>query len=808
MHRSARLPLALAAGVLFTACEQGAPLAPDASRPDAPAALLAALECTAAVASAAVVCREAAPATGAASGLIVGGQGTYVFLDATRIEFTAADSLFSMDVTVRNLIPQPLGTTDGTALHPQGVRVFFVAGPIGTGGSAVLLNADGTDMFLAEGQPYFQWNEVLQTDQTSGERTWNFRLDEGTTGFTFRVYVAAQVRFPDGWVDLGSPADTLVAGTEAPLGPVVRTVVGTPVIGADIVWESSDSAIATVDSAGRIAALAPGVATITATSGARSGSRTVAVCPNLAVGEAYTAVMPAAASLCLAGGETGSAEYTYMPVNLSAGAALALSVTGSGIVAATGPPTPNLLPAGPLLSRTGSQALEVDEGSHLRRMRDEVRELAPLMRRPSARVSRGARAGGPSFQITPGVPAVGDLWPLNVASGCSGTRDDRIGRVVSVGQHLIVVADTMNPSGGFTTAQYDSIALEFDSIAHPVVVDNFGAPTDLDGNGRVVAFYTRAVNELSPPGSAAVVAGFFSARDLFSAAPQSCPRSNEGEMFYMLVPDPTGVVNGNTRTVTSVRGGTVGTLGHEFQHLVNAARRVYVHEASSFEEVWLNEGLSHITEELMFYRTAPGLAPRQNILLGTLTSGPFASDRVAAFNRYANQNFGRMRSFLQRPDTAGPVKSNDVLATRGAVWAFLRYSADRRNGDDATLWYSLANTTAAGKTNLQNVLGVDPDLWVRDFAAAMYADDAVPGIGPQHQITSWNFRSVYSGLGGFPLLARPLSNGVPLTLTYSAGGSTSFLRMGVPAGGFAGVSALSAGVPPVSPYALIVVRTK
>jgi hypothetical protein len=338
---------------------------------------------------------------------------------------------------------------------------------------------------------------------------------------------------------------------------------------------------------------------------------------------------------------------------------------------------------------------------------------------------------------------------------------------------------------------------------------NFGGPADVDENGRVVAFYTRAVNELSPPASSVVTLGYFTARDLFSSAAGSCTRSNESEMFYMLVPDPTGAVNSNVRTVSFVRGSTVGTMGHELQHLINASRRVYVHGTQTFEEVWLNEGLSHISEELVFYRTSVGLAPRSNIVVGNLTTGPNASRRVAAFNTYANQNFGRLRSWLQRPDTAGPVKNTDGLAVRGAIWAFLRYSADRRNGDDAQLWYDLVNTTSTGTANLQAALGVDPNAWVRDFVSAMYADDAVAGIGPAQQVTSWNFRSLYTALNGsYQLVPRPLSNGVALTLSYSRGGGTAYTRFGVPSGGFASVTALSGGAVPTSPYSLIVVRTK
>ncbi len=799
-----RFALAVLACAALAACERGAPLVPETVDLPDPSQVLAALQCTATVATGAVVCQGALPGTGPASGLIVGGQGTYVYLEATN-HAVLPGGVFSIDVTVRNLIGQALGTTDGTTPDAAGVRVFFFEEPVGTGGTVSLLNADGTGMFLSAARPYFQYGQVLATNQTSAAKPWEFDVG-GAASFSFKVYVAAAVRFPDGWIDLTPAADTLVEGASTALVATVRNVVGAALPGQAVDWGTTDAGVATVDGDGVVTGVAPGPVTITASSGARSGTASIAICPDLAVGEAYTAVMPGAASLCLAGGAAGNAEYTYLPVNLSVASSLSLGVTGSGIVGVTGPPTPSLAPAGPLLSR--GRGAEFDEDFHLRQLHRDSRELASLVDRPSARVRRGARPHGPNLLIVPGVPAVGDLWQLNTASGCAGTRVDRTGRVVAVGAHIILVSDTTNPPGGFTTAQYDSIALEFDTIAHPAVVDNFGAPTDLDGNGRVVAFYTRAVNELSPPASSSVVAGFFTARDLFSSVPESCPMSNEGEMFYMLVPDPTGAVNSNVRTVSSVRGGTVGTLGHEFQHLVNAARRVYIHDSPSFETVWLNEGLSHITEELMFYRTSVGLAPRGNITLASLTTGPNAARRVAAFNTYANQNYGRLRSFLQRPDTTGPVKSNDVLATRGAVWAFLRYAADRRNGTDATLWFDLVNTTATGKTNLQNVLGVDPDLWVRDFAAAMYADDAVAGTGAAHQVTSWNFRSVYSGLGGVPILARPLSNGVTLTLNYSAGGGTSFLRLGVPTGAFASVTALSGGSIPMSPYALTVMRTK
>lgn len=409
------------------------------------------------------------------------------------------------------------------------------------------------------------------------------------------------------------------------------------------------------------------------------------------------------------------------------------------------------------------------------------------------------------------MPALGDLMTLNVAQGCSGTPDNRTGQVRSIMQHVIIVSDTTNPAGGFTTAQYDSIALEFDSLSYAVDSTNFGAPTDVDSNGRVILFYTRAVNELSPPASSAVTYGYFTNRDVFSTDPVSgCERSNAGEILYMLVPDPTGAVNSTVRTVSAVRGNGSRTHAHELQHLINAFRRVYVTGATSFEETWLDEGLSQVAEELMFYRTSVGLAPRNNIVLSNLNTGPNASRRVAAYNTYQNNNFTLFRSWLQRPDTTGAfVTSNPASsAFRGVLWAFLRYASDRVNGSDPAFWQSLVNSNLEGKANIQNAIGANPDEWLRDFTAAMYADDNSFTVAAAYKTPSWNYRSVYGGLGGFPLGTRPLSNATPLTLSYSRGGGTAYVRFGTAAGAFGSITALSGGSIPSSPFGLIVVRTK
>src|SRR5678815_5511223 len=82
-------------------------------------------------------------------------------------------------------------------------------------------------------------------------------------------------------------------------------------------------------------------------------------------------------------------------------------------------------------------------------------------------------------------------------------------------------------------------------------------------------------------------------------------------MYYALVPDPNGLFS-DSRSKADVLDFTNSTLAHEYQHLINAGRRLYVTIAPTFEDTWLNEGLSHIAEELLYFK-ATKLAPRQNL---------------------------------------------------------------------------------------------------------------------------------------------------------------------------------------------------
>jgi hypothetical protein len=512
---------------------------------------------------------------------------------------------------------------------------------------------------------------------------------------------------------------------------------------------------------------------------------------SLSVGQVTTAI--SGNSLCVVSSSSAS-DYLLVPFFSStvASARATVRFTASGVT------TPSAsLSESPSFSRsvtgdlTGSMSLAADLApwrSFELALRDrERRELTPLI--PAARQwHRGASGGGALRNVIPNVSNVGDLLDLNANAnvGCSQPMI-RTGRVVAVTNSAIVVADTGNPAGGYTDAEYQSIGVTFDTLVNPMDTRYFGAPSDIDHNGRVVIFFTKAVNDLTPKSSSSYVGGFFFGRDLFpnQSTPtlQGCAGSNVGEMFYLMVPDPSRTSAFSKPNVTRV---AISTLAHEYQHLINASRRLYVNtQADDFEEVWLNEGLSHIAEELLFYESSK-LQPRANIDVATIRR---SQTYIDAFNNMMTGNFGRYNSYLERPSEYSPFSSNDSLETRGATWSYLRYAADQVTTSDGDFWFRLVNSTTTGLANLGQVLGSDPMAMARNWSISVATDD-LAGVAKTYQQPSWNFRDIYTVLLSstvFPLATQTLSSSSATAVDLTAG-SGAYLRFGAASGSTATVN--------------------
>lgn len=491
----------------------------------------------------------------------------------------------------------------------------------------------------------------------------------------------------------------------------------------------------------------------------------------IAVGETLVGI-PGEGRFCIENAEAG----TYLLVPFVSGPRDTLTkatirVYGSGF--GTPPQTADLVSANALagaLSSVGSEGgghldvvrlLEGQADAHRvlgERMDAEVRRLLmpgldPVgSPRPSAvRTARATRE-----------PSEGEVMLLNVAASCDeADRDLRAGRVVAVTDDVVAVVDPDNPeSEAFTEADLSRYAEGLQG-ALPTLRGAFGDVTDLDGNGRVILFFTRAVNEIVPPGSGAGLAiGFFYRGDMFpregiEGRTAPCAGSNEAEVLYLAVPDPTGEVRG-----VPVRGATLdqvmlGTIGHEYQHLVNTSRRLHVTAAPVLEETWLNEGLSHIAEELMFYASS-GLSPERNLGPDDVTA---SAERTEAFTSFMYNNLGRLDAYLQSPHDRS-FMGRDGSATRGAAWSLLRYAADREPGSDEVFFRALVDGPLAGLDNLEAALGTDPLPWVEDWSVGLFVDDFLAAPALRHRQPSWDYRSLIAALRlidrRYPLRVLPL----------------------------------------------------
>ncbi|MDB4913452.1 MAG: hypothetical protein JWM95_1096 [Gemmatimonadetes bacterium] len=283
--------------------------------------------------------------------LIVGGQNVFVTLTASHVSY--AGDVFAFDVAVTNLLPQALGTTDGTTLDPTGVRVFFEAPPVTITGSGTIDYADpvggasmvdGTGTFTASNQAYYQYATLLAPNQTSAARTWRLHVPAPVTSFEFYLYVSAAVRYPTGWAEVAPPSVTLPAAATQPLTATVRDEVGRIQAGAPVTWGTSNAAVATVDAAGVVTAVADGVATLTATSTTRTGTTVITV--STAAGATTTITGPptpltvgSAATITVQARNGAGANMTtggdVVALTVSAGAVGPVTDAGDGTYTAT-----------------------------------------------------------------------------------------------------------------------------------------------------------------------------------------------------------------------------------------------------------------------------------------------------------------------------------------------------------------------------------------------------------------------------------------------------------------------------------------
>jgi hypothetical protein len=372
-------------------------------------------------------------------------------------------------------------------------------------------------------------------------------------------------------------------------------------------------------------------------------------------------------------------------------------------------------------------------------LRSRERELA---RSPSAALFSLGRASA-SARAAP--PVVGEKRTFQVCatSSCSSFVPSTA-TALSVGQRVAIFVDDAAPANGYTQADLDDVRGLFDQFLYPIDTTAFGRESDIDGNGVVIVLLTQHVNALSPDCNSTlrVILGYFFGADLLPQGPGNTG-SNEAEVFYGLVPDPTNPQCDITEAFA--RSHLPATFIHEFQHMISFNRHVLVGGGDP-EDTWLNEGLSHFAEELGGRQVPDVECP----------NSPSCFEEFIARGDLSNAF-----EYLTSPEDfflIEPANSTGELEERGANWLFVRWLTDHFAsvpvlGTDFTR--RLEATSLTGRANVEAQTGEDFSTLVGEWQLTNYLDDLPGFTDPSSRLsyTSWNFRDEAAAEGfSFPLV--------------------------------------------------------
>ncbi|HEY5940611.1 MAG TPA: hypothetical protein VIT87_07320 [Gemmatimonadales bacterium] len=394
------------------------------------------------------------------------------------------------------------------------------------------------------------------------------------------------------------------------------------------------------------------------------------------------------------------------------------------------------------------------------------------------------------------VPTVGEERTFDV---CSTPRCQDFVQATAtarvVGDRVAIYVDNDAPAGGYTDPDLVDVGILFDNFLYPIDTTAFGRESDIDANGVVIVLLTHRVNALSPDCNAqgSVILGYFFGADLLSRSSNN-PGSNEGEIFYGLVPDPANGACDISAAFARLR--LPATFIHEFQHMISFNQHRLVRGGNS-EDIWLNEGLSHFAEELGARLLPPAECVSGSCFQDFLEMG----------------NIPNAFAYLESTEdffVIEPGSSNGSLEERGANWLFVRWLADHFATDSVLgtdLTRRLVATNLVGASNVADKTGVAFSILVPEWQMTNYLDD-VAGFnqpGSRLRYKTWNFREVFQDSLGSPY---PL---IPDNTSGSGYTHTGVLRAGsgrhvlvTQAGGAPLVDLLlsaPSGTEPVSPTA-------
>ncbi len=431
-----------------------------------------------------------------------------------------------------------------------------------------------------------------------------------------------------------------------------------------------------------------------------------------------------------------------------------------------------------LRGRAASHTRMLEINRSLYRELRRNRSLAPR----SVSKSAGLRAF-PGLSAAAAIPVVGDTRRFRVGqfSGGSGTTTcqnylEITAKVVFVGAKSIIYEDTAAPLAGQMDAHFVQLGQEFEATMYPTVSNYFGDPLVNDANTDA----DQHLNMVFTPAVPSSALGFVSGCDLFPRTTK--PQSNFGENFYGVVATVAGT-GFTSNTADQWLRLMRSTVVHEVKHIASNGAHI-VNDAAAFEEIWLEEGMAMIAEEVwvrdaIYHTTFRGNADYASTLRCDVR--PVACPGNPPFVMY--YTFPLLYDFL---DQAGSFSLfGDGGTYYGTTWSFIRWSADRYASSEAGFLRAITQATNVfGIGNVARQTGAAEDQLLANWSLALYLDEhPATAANPDLKFQSWNMRDIFRGMSvDFPQF---FAKQYPLVPQVIATGDFTVDNAGILGGSFA-----------------------
>jgi hypothetical protein len=260
------------------------------------------------------------------------------------------------------------------------------------------------------------------------------------------------------------------------------------------------------------------------------------------------------------------------------------------------------------------------------------------------------------------------------------------------GERCLLYVDDADRPDQFPREVLEEVARTFDEVVQPKAAALFGRHRDVDRNGKFTILFSHWLGDLS--GGRVSIGGFVRGGDFYRDVDP--PYSNQCDMLYLnssLRPGP------HLRTL----------VAHEYVHAITFCEHVFGEylpgEVGVDEEGWLNEGISHLAE---------------NLLGGGWSNLDY---RVSAYLTAPH----RYRLVVPDYYRAGLFRNHGC---RGATYLFLRWCVDRYGEG---ILKELTQSSLSGTENVESACREKFDALFRQWTTVM----ALQGLGPFESRSDW-----------------------------------------------------------------------